>query len=184
VVRSKAGAPLLGDKESAKLRMREYRSRKKQGGRVPKDVEITDGFNPLKIDDPLSRAEKKELNAVLKDAENDASLSGVSRMLEDLRYGYQYSVGPTGKKGKQRLEELMQSDSEFKFAVRELLKIEGALLAAKIRKEGDNSGATQQNVFVVLKGLDEDKKYIEMFDKTVDLKQISRATNPDGSELE
>jgi hypothetical protein len=105
------------------------------------------------------------------------------KMLADLRYAYARSVGPTGKKGKARLVELLENDSEFKFAVKELVKVDTALLAAKIRNKEDEQGMKvgQQNFFVVLKGLDDGpvKSLGCVVDKTVDMKQIARALNPD-----
>ena len=82
----------------------------------------------------------------------------------------------------------MDDDKEFKFMVKELLKIEASLMAAKIRKEGDTEspGSRQQNFFVVLKGLEEEKKLLSdagVVDKTVDMKQIQRAINPDLGEV-
>lgn len=104
-------------------------------------------------------------------------------MLQHMRYAYKHSVGPTGKKGRARLVELMETDVEFKFAMKELLKIEAALLTAKIRKEGgDGQGnGGQQNFFVVLKGLEADKSIVSAMqtDKTVDMKQIQQAMNPE-----
>ena len=109
------------------------------------------------------------------------------QMLQHLRYAYRNAVGPTGKKGRSRLVELMETDSEFKFAVKELMKIESSLLAAKLRKadDGGQGGVGQQNFFVVLKGLEDEKKYLNMgkVDKTVDMKQIQRAINPDMGEV-
>jgi hypothetical protein len=100
------------------------------------------------------------------------------QMLQDLRYAYKHSEGEDGKKGKPRLVELMKSDSEFKYFVRELMKIEASLLAVKLRRneEADGSKSSQQNFFVVLKGLEGDKQLVQsMTDKTVDLKQIQHA---------
>lgn len=118
----------------------------------------------------------------------DADEKSAHKMLADLRYAYSRSIGPTGKKGKARLVELLENDSEFKFAVKELVKVDTALLAAKIRNKEDESGAKigQQNFFVVLKGLDDGpvKALGGVVDKTVDMKQITRAMNPDENSYE
>jgi hypothetical protein len=116
---------------------------------------------------------------VLKDHDAEDEKSAY-QMLSDLRYAYRNSKGAGGAVGKRRLVELMESDPEFKFMVKELMKIESALLAAKIRtKEGP--GDTNQMVFVVLKGLEDEKKF-EADGGVLDVKQIARAMNPDGSE--
>jgi hypothetical protein len=109
------------------------------------------------------------------------------QMLQDLRYAYRNAVGVDGKRGKQRLKQLMENDADFKFAVKELLKIEASLLAAKIRKDGGNGesgGIRQQNFFVVLKGLEDGPKIIEAAQgASVDMKQVQRAINPEQGEV-
>lgn len=110
------------------------------------------------------------------------------QMLQDLRYAYRNAVGVDGKRGKQRLKQLMENDGDFKFAVKELLKIEASLLAAKIRKDGgdgEGHGLQQQNFFVVLKGLEDGPKMLEAAksDAMVDMKQVQRAINPDQGEV-
>jgi hypothetical protein len=122
------------------------------------------------------------------DLESPGDEKSAYRMLKHLRYAYKNSRNAEGKKGRERLVALMEADSDFKFFVKELMKIEAALLAAKIRKEGDGAGggAGQQNFFVVLKGLEDEKKLIAAGsgDKTVDLKQITKAMNPDETSYE
>ena len=116
---------------------------------------------------------------VLKDHEAEDEKSAY-QMLSDLRYAYRNSKGAGRAVGKKRLVELMEADPEFKFMVKELMKIESALLAAKIRTK-ETGGDTNQMVFVVLKGLEDEKKF-EADGGTLDVKQITRAMNPDGSE--
>jgi hypothetical protein len=121
----------------------------------------------------------------------ESNTKSAYQMLEHLRYAYRNSKSTTsGKKGRARIVELMNDDKEFKFIVKELLKIEASLLSAKIRKEGDNDGGKggvgQQNFFVVLKGLEDEKKLLSdagVVDKTVDMKQIQRAMNPEMGEV-
>jgi hypothetical protein len=106
------------------------------------------------------------------------------KMLQDLRYAYRKAKGPTGKSGKMRLLELMADDKEFKYMVKQLLSIESSLMAAKMRKGEEPGGVGQQNFFVILKGLEDEKKVMGgLVDKAVDMKQIERAINPtdDGS---
>ena len=123
---------------------------------------------------PREKKEKK----ILSDA------AAAYQMLQDLRYAYRYSVGTSGKRGRQRLVELMESDTEFKLMIKELMKIESARMAAMVKKEEMVGGANQQNFFVVLKGLEDDKRILgSTLDKTVDIKQIQHAINPDLSEV-
>jgi hypothetical protein len=141
-------------------------------------------------DVPVVKEEKEEITETeVTNAGEDPQSDEKSahKMLLDLRYAYRNSKGPGGKKGKQRLVELMENDADFKFAVKELLKIEAALMAAKIRKDGSGEGlgVGQQNFFVVLKGLESERPMLEaMSDKTVDMKQIQRAMNPEENSYE
>ena len=99
------------------------------------------------------------------------------KMLQDMRWVYR------NVKGRSKLRDLVDGDDkQFVFMVKELMRIEASLLSAKIRKGEDENGQVNQNFFVVLKGLESDKKILEMTDKDVDMKQISRALNPDGTE--
>ena len=187
------------------------------GGRTPKDVKITEGFNlikkgdfrlPKKVRLQLGKEDKerkearirleekakelRELNEINVIDEEGVKLDkddekSASKMLQDLRYAYRNAVGPDGKKGRNRLLALLESDAEFKFAVRELVKVDTAIVTAKLRKnEGPEGGVGQQNFFVVLKGLEEEKKFLTAGteDKTVDMKQIQRAMNPDENSYE
>jgi hypothetical protein len=174
-------------------------------GRKSKDAEISDNFNtekkivPSAKDKLAALAEKRRLarEAGLTRAQDiahygeepkpveatplagdDEDSRSAYKMLQDMRWVYK------DLKGREKLRELVESDDrQFVFMVKELMKIEAALLAAKIRKTGEEEGkGVNQNFFVVLKGLESDKKILEMTDKDVDMKQISRALNPDGSE--
>ena len=118
-------------------------------------------------------APKKPPEAPLDEKED---LAAAARMLSDLRYAYRNSKGADNTKGKARLTKLMESDSEFKFAVKELMKIESALLAAKIRKSDGPDAPQSQSVFVVLKGLEAGS--VEMAASGLDMRQISEALNP------
>lgn len=178
----------------------------KLGGRPTKDAPISDAFNPAK---KLSRQDiaafRRERDAIKKqereglaqkarekavkddeapEVEELDDEKSAYQMLQDLRYGYRNSVGPGGKKGKQRLVELMESDTEFKFVVKELMKIESALMAAKARKNEEPGGVVQQNFFVILKGLEDEKKYLPLGDKTVDMAQIRHAISPEETSYE
>jgi hypothetical protein len=174
----------------------------KRPGRVSKNIEIQNGFNQTPIYETNAGASKRRLyrqayrKALInekfysKDVADDAGdiddLKAAQQMLQDLRYAYRNSVGADGKRGKQRLVALMESDAEFKFVVKELLKIEASLMAAQSRKEGSTGESGNQCVFVILKGLETDKEILGLTSETsgLDIKQIQHALNPDGSEYD
>ena len=175
--------------------MRDYRLKE---GRKQKDAELVEGFNQQKIESPLGRQEKAQLNKQVKDQKqaprktrqdlDDIDLVGeCGETLADLRYAYKYSSGPSGKRGKLRLEELMEDDSIFKFAIRELIKMETAVLVARSKKV-EGGGVANQNFFVVLKGLEDGPRQISgtvgTGDKVVDIAQIGRALNPEDNNSE
>jgi len=113
----------------------------------------------------------------------DEDAKSAYQMLEHLRYAYRNSKSDTGRKGKMRLVELMEKDAEFKFMIRELVKVEASLLASKIKaKEGPDSIANNM-VFVVLKGLEEEKTVMKQIEG-VDMKQVTDALNPDAVRYE
>jgi len=120
--------------------------------------------------------DQEELEQEVSGSEVDNAKSAY-RMLQDLRYAYRNSVGEGGMKGKSRLVKLMEDDKDFKFAVKELLKIEAALLSAKIRKDGDTPGEGSKGFLVVLKGLDMEKGEVAI-GGNLDIKQIENALNP------
>jgi hypothetical protein len=113
------------------------------------------------------------------EAKDEDDAKSAYKMLQDMRWVYR------NVSGRRKLKELVEGDDkQFVFMVKELMRIEAALLSAKIRKTGEEGdGKVNQNFFVVLKGLEEDKKVLDLVSKDIDLKQISRATNPDGTEM-
>ena len=103
------------------------------------------------------------------DTDDDKS---ANQMLADMRWVYRKV------KGRKRLKELIEGDDkQFVFMIKELMKIE----AAKIMKNKDD-GSPNQTVFVVLKGLDEEKKYL--VDDAVNLKQVQHVIQPESGEFE
>ena len=118
------------------------------------------------------------------DPQDADDLKSAYQMLQDMRWVYR------NVHGRKKLKALVDSDDkQFVFMVKELMKIEASLMAARIRKNEEPSQTSQQNFFVVLKGLEDEKKYLDVgkVDKdvvdTVDMKQIQRAINPDLSEV-
>lgn len=115
---------------------------------------------------------KKEVKPALTDAES------AYQMLQDMRWVYQ------SLKGRDKLKKMVKDDDkQFVFMVKELMKIESALMAARVKKDGGDTN-NQQNFFVVLKGLEDEQTVLQSMDKTVDMKQIQRAINPDESSYE
>jgi len=93
-------------------------------------------------------------------------------LLADMRWVYRQV------NGRKKLKELIKGDDkQFVFMVKELMKIEAAKILKT--KDGDTSS---QTVFVVLKGLDEEKKYL--VDDAVNLKQVQHVIQPESGEFE
>ena len=130
----------------------------------------------LKLQEELDRlkAESGEEGDAASGSESNDDESAY-KMLMDMRHIYRTV------KGRKRLQEMVLDDpKQFGFLVKELLKIETALMAAKIRSKesGVESGMT---TFVILKGLENEKDIVAMHtqgNKTIDVTQISDAVNP------
>jgi hypothetical protein len=136
--------------------------------RVQKRIDALKGVMEGK---PLPEPEPQE-----PEGESD-DLKSAYRMLKDLRYAFQNSKGRDGKKGRQRLVSMMETDAEFKFMIKELVRIETALLSAKIRTKEDPASQTNNMVFVILKGLEDEHKVMKQIEG-IDMKQIDNALNP------
>lgn len=157
-------------------------------GPKEKDREITEGFNPDKIGalsktalEKIGREERKALKDANKASapsseadllrlalgeEDDSSYN----MLLDMRWAYKKV------KGKKKLLTLIEEDDkQFVVMVKELMRLESILLAAKLRRDGD--GSEKQAVFVVLKGLE---KMPEGCSDGIDVQQITKAISPGG----
>jgi hypothetical protein len=103
------------------------------------------------------------------------------QMLNDMRNAYAKA------NGSKKLEKLIKKDDkQFVAMVKELMKIETAILTTKIRAKSEEGGkGGGQTVFVILKGLEDEKKIMEIVqDKSVDMKQITQAINPDGTDFD
>lgn len=169
----------MDEKEKRRLYMRDYREIKagkerkgRKEGRRSKGKVIEDGFNI----DKKGVLGKGELAEIEKEdgGERDNEKSAIE-MLQDMRWVYRQSGG------RSKLKRLIKGDDkQFVFMVKELMKIEAALLAARIRKDGGGEGGGgRQNFFVILKGLEDDKVIMDSFNSKLDMKQIESATNPD-----
>jgi len=142
-------------------------------GQKSKSAVLEDGFNRQKKITPTKKditAGKKLVNDLDKDTGESAY-----EMLETMRWIFKKV------KGRKKLLELVKKDNkQFVAMIRELMKIETSLLSAKIRAEGGEAGPNN-NFFVVLKGLEDE---IKTEDSALDMKQIGRVMNPDGTEAE
>lgn len=96
------------------------------------------------------------------------------QMLKDMRWVYREV------KGRKKLKDLMTEDKQFVTLAKELMKVETALLTARIRtKQAGKQGTGRQSFFVVLKGLETEKPILAAMNAgAIDLKQISNALNP------
>ena len=158
------------------------------GGKAPKDAAILDNFNPEKLIQPsandMERAREvlgleSDPDDYWEDAETqEEAEKRAYAMLEDMRYAY-------GKAGgrKKLVKMIKKDDKKFASMVKDLMKVETALMTAQIRKEGTDKagGLGPNNFFVVLKGLDTDAAALGQLsaDGTVDLAQIHNAFNPE-----
>jgi hypothetical protein len=98
-------------------------------------------------------------------------------MLLDMRAVYK-KVG-----GKRKLTEMMKDDKQFQFMVKELMKIETALLSAKLKAQSNKDGNVN-GFFVIIRGLEDDAAAIgrvasQREGATIDLEQISHVTDPE-----
>jgi hypothetical protein len=173
-------------------------------GAIPKNSKIADNFNT----DKKMGASKEELRALRRAQRRDKekiqkkeqkvlelqaeleTLTGKEdtgaseeyndksayKMLMDMRHIY------NSVKGRAKLKEMVLDDpKQFGFLVKELLKIETALMSAKIRSKESGMGSNV-TTFVILKGLDDEKNIVngivDITGRGVDVAQIRDAINP------
>jgi hypothetical protein len=150
--------------EEAKARREKTEEKKREMEALGNDVNAAAGALPAER--PGGKGEE----------EPDADAKAAYQMLQDMRWVYRKV------KGRTKLKNLIEDDDkQFVVMVKELMKIEASLMAAKVRAKEYGGGISQQTVFVILKGLDAIP--IDVSDKDVDMKQVSRAISPDGEEL-
>lgn len=161
-------------------------NRKKRQPRAKTTEEIQEKVDTIKaIHDAKQlkiaeeKSQKKLENEAKKESKSEAdNEKSAMAMLQDLRYAYRNSKGADGKKGRQRLLDLMSNDADFKFAMKELMKIEASIASAKIRsKEAQQLSNT--TTFVILKGLHDDVVGLKVkSDGVIDMAQVQDAINP------
>ena len=165
------------EKQREYSRNRDRMLRQLKTGRKAKGTEITD--NPSLVSkNKGGRPSKAQEDAKLAEMEEEYSKKSANQMLNDMRWIYR------AVDGRKKLKKLVQDDDkQFVIMVKELMKIEASLLTAQIRKDGEIGGVGPQNFFVVLKGLEE-VSVKGVVDKTVDMKQIQEALNPNAQKYE
>lgn len=174
---------------------------KKRPGRKAKDAMFTEGFNPNKELTPMERRQLARQKKILSDARKkkreqdlleklkqkqddsadddvlDNSSESDYGMLQDMRWVYQ-RMG-----GRKALKKFIRSnDKAYELMVKELMKIESAMKQAEIRKT-DPGGGGNQNVFVVLKGLEEEQRVMSVVTAAdgqgqIDLKSMNSVLKP------
>jgi len=153
------------------------RTTSKSGPRS-KDAAITDNFSTKKTIEP-SKADIAAARELLGLQKGSSEEQDAYKMLQNMRYVFDKAGGRS-----KLLKLIKKEDKQFMTLSKDLMKVEVALLTAQIRKEGTAKGAdtpNQQNFFVVLKGLEQEKPLLEGIEKgdgTVDFKQIQSAIDP------
>lgn len=146
-------------------------------GNKPKDSEITDNFNPDKItgEDDREMELLARQQALAEGGEvSEEEVAEAYKMLQDMRWVYRMV------NGREKLKKLVEgNDRQFVAMVKELLKIESAIMTAKIRSKEERFGEGQKTVLVILKGLEEEKQYIDVTPTDVDTRQIAQMLNPE-----
>ena len=145
-------------------------------GNKPKDSEITDNFNPDKItgEDDREMELLARQQALAEGGEvSEEEVAEAYKMLQDMRWVYRMV------NGREKLKKLVEgNDRQFVAMVKELLKIESSIMTAKIRSK-EESREGQKTVLVILKGLEEEKQYIDVTPTDVDTRQIAQMLNPE-----
>lgn len=157
------------------------KSKRTVSGTVPKDSAIANGFNPDKLITPSKQDIKDALASLGAPVPStDAEVRQVLEMLSDMRFVYK-KLG-----GRKKLQKMLKEDDKLYVAmVKELLKIESALMAVQLRKPetGGNGGEGRQNFFVVIKGLEQEKRVMKQFGREgsppIDVEHlITKTLNP------
>ena len=140
---------------------------------IAKNQQIATEEKKLRAAEEEERKVEKENGTEARDRDHEKS---ALQMLADMRWVYRQVAG------RKKLKDLMTSDAEFKFLVKELMRIEAAILSAQIRKDGPKETGNQ-TTFVILQGLEDEKRF-GVREITDTDRQVSILLNPDGSESE
>lgn len=178
---------------------------KKRPGRKAKDAVLSEGFNSEKkltlmekrqiaqqkklLADAKKKKREKELleklakkqaaekEKQLDDADGEGPDGLSYQMLQDMRWVYQRMGGRKALK-----DFVKKNDKAYELMVKELMKIESAMKQAEIRKT-DPGTSSNQNVFVVLKGLEDENRTMGVVTATdgqrqIDLKSLGPVLRP------
>lgn len=150
-------------------------------GRKAKDLAITENFNTEKQLTPREERELKQQKKMIAEAKKKAKekFALVNRltdgkeakaardmedfsesdfqMLQDMRAVYKKLGGQ-----KKLLSFIKQNDKAYELMVKELMKLESSMKQAEIRRNDAPGGAGNGNVFVILKGLEDEQKTVTM----------------------
>jgi hypothetical protein len=160
--------------------------------RQPKNSKIADGFNK-DTGQRFTNKEKKALRRSLPDDEVKKLNKKLAaeekfqrpeeevpqevedkiasyRMLQDMRWVYKKVDGR-----KKLLELVDADDKQFAFMVKELIKFE----TARMEKDKGNSADSNQNFFVILKGLDDEEALKQKIGNVIDTEQVKITMTPD-----
>lgn len=125
------------------------------------------------------RGVKEEANMPFESQDDEQS---AYKMLQDMRWVYRKVSG------RAKLKKLVDKDERnLIFMVRELMKIETSIMAAKIRAKESIGGNMNQPVFVILKGLEDEKRVgidIGVEEHIAQARQAISILRPDGSDYE
>lgn len=152
----------------------------KKGGFVSRDIAQAQERVKVAAAKALERREKREAKKKEKEIEVDAESAGIEdELFNDLLHAYKTSKNTNGEKGRARLVKMMANDKDFKFAMKELLRLASAAKVARIKTKENGGGNGNVTTFVILKGLhDEVVMTAERANSDIDLDQIRDAVNP------
>lgn len=166
----------------------------KKPGRKAKDQLLTENFNTEKKLTPQERRDLKDKQEIIAQAKKNARLAARKKkigddadfgeldsdfqMLEDMRAVYQKLGGR-----KKLLTFIKKNDKAYELMVKELMKLESSMKQAEITKNKGGAGQGNGNVFVILKGLEEENKVIAMAmaadgESQIDMKSMNGILNP------
>lgn len=152
----------------------------KKGGFVSRDIAQAQERVAAAAAKALERREKREAKKKEKEIEVDVESAGIEdELFNDLLHAYKTSKNTNGEKGRTRLVKMMANDKDFKFAMKELLRLASAAKVARIKTKENGGGNGNVTTFVILKGLhDEVVMTAERANSDIDLDQIRDAVNP------
>lgn len=106
----------------------------------------------------------------------DDDEDSTTQMITDLRWVIKQALSKGGKKGRERLLELVQNDDKlFVSIVKELAKVEASVATAEAKKKNERQGTA---TLVILKGLHDDGERREVSARGVDIRAVREGFDP------